>query len=213
MTQSIEQIWQKGFLDNNSLVAPKINDLYNKKSQNIIDKLKRMFVINIHAITVGAVIILAALTYQGAPILGGFLFVLFILLVVIGKKQLKILEKLDKNVSSYHYIKAFDTWLKEVMTQYIKIYTYLYPAAFIAVMIRLRISEDGERVINGLVNSFPNHFLIAGTPWFVLITLSVVTGLLAYFAGPIYRADMYTAYGRSVNKLGEIIADMEELRK
>jgi len=213
MTQSIEQIWQKAFVDNNALIAPKINDLYNKKSQNIVDKLKRMFVININAISVGALIVLSVLTYQGAPILGGFLFVLFMCLVAVGKKQVKTLDKIDKNFSSYHYIKAFDTWLKAVMTEYIKIYTYFYPLAFIAVMLRLRISEDGERIINGLVNSFPNHFLIAGTPWFVVLAISFFAGLLAYFAGPIYRADMYTLYGRSVNKLGEIIADMEELRK
>ena len=52
-----------------------------------------MFVININAIAVGALIVFAVLTYQGAPILGGFLFALFILLVVIGKNQLKILEQ------------------------------------------------------------------------------------------------------------------------
>jgi RNA polymerase sigma-70 factor (ECF subfamily) len=28
---AVEQVWQKGFLDKKSLIAPKINDLYNKK--------------------------------------------------------------------------------------------------------------------------------------------------------------------------------------
>jgi len=42
---------------------------------------------------IGALIVFAVLTYQAAPVLGGFLFALFILLVVIGKNQLEILEQ------------------------------------------------------------------------------------------------------------------------
>ena len=213
MTQSIEKIWQKGFVDNNALVAPQINDLYNKKSQNIIDKLQRMFVLNINAIAGGALLLWAVLTYHEAPILGGILCLMLMSLVVLGRKQLKTLEKIDKNVSSYQYIKAFDEWLKDLMNEYIKIYTYFYPAVLIVVVVRIRISEDGQRIIDGLINHFPDSLLIAGTPWFVVLAVSILAGLLAYFAGPIYRADMYTIYGGAMKKLDEVIADMEELRK
>ena len=40
MRNSIEEIWKEGFLNEKSLVAPKINDLYNQKSMDLIDKMK-----------------------------------------------------------------------------------------------------------------------------------------------------------------------------
>ena len=43
MEKSIESIWKEGFLQKNAMVAPKLNNLYNKKSIHIIDKFKRMF--------------------------------------------------------------------------------------------------------------------------------------------------------------------------
>ena len=38
MEKSIETIWKEGFMKDDALVAPKLNDLYNQKSANIIDK-------------------------------------------------------------------------------------------------------------------------------------------------------------------------------
>src|SRR6187455_2329223 len=43
MEKSIEAIWKEGFLNEKSLVAPKINDLYNQKSKDLVDKMKRMY--------------------------------------------------------------------------------------------------------------------------------------------------------------------------
>ena len=52
MEKSIETIWNKGFLDSDTLVVPKLNNLYNKKSKTITDKLKRMMKINIHEVSI-----------------------------------------------------------------------------------------------------------------------------------------------------------------
>lgn len=46
MLKSIEAIWKEGFLKNDALLAPKLNNLYNKKSIDIVDKFKRMYEIN-----------------------------------------------------------------------------------------------------------------------------------------------------------------------
>ena len=43
MENSIKSIWQEGFLKNNDLIAPKVVNLYDRKSEHIIDKYKRMF--------------------------------------------------------------------------------------------------------------------------------------------------------------------------
>ena len=50
MEKSIETIWKEGFLKSDTLIAPKLNDLYNQKSKHVIDKFKRVFKINLIAI-------------------------------------------------------------------------------------------------------------------------------------------------------------------
>ena len=52
MEKSIESIWKQGFLENDAMVAPKLNNLYNQKSIHIIDKFKRMFKINLNALVI-----------------------------------------------------------------------------------------------------------------------------------------------------------------
>ena len=60
MEKSIETIWKKGFLKNDALLAPKLNNLYDQKSIDIVDKFKRMYKINIIALMAFALIILLA---------------------------------------------------------------------------------------------------------------------------------------------------------
>jgi hypothetical protein len=50
MEKSIEAIWKEGFLNEKSLVAPKINDLYNQKSKDLVDRMKRMYRNNLIAL-------------------------------------------------------------------------------------------------------------------------------------------------------------------
>ncbi len=45
-----------------------------------------------------------------------------------------------------------------------------------------------------------------------MLGIVLVTGLLAYFAGTMYRVDVDLVYGRDFKKLDELIAEMEELR-
>ncbi len=58
MEKSIETIWKEGFLKDDALLAPKLNNLYNQKSMDIVDKFKRMYIVNRIAIVAFAFIIL-----------------------------------------------------------------------------------------------------------------------------------------------------------
>ena len=100
MKHSIETIWKKGFIKNDNLIVPKINHLYDRKSQNIVDKFHRMFEVNRKAIVAGAIVILIVLSSIGAPFLGLFIFVSLFVLLRIGKQGMEKLKKLNKNTSS-----------------------------------------------------------------------------------------------------------------
>ena len=74
MEKSLEAIWKEGFLKNNELVVPKINNLYNQKSQNAVDKLMKIGKLNLQAIGVSAVIILIITIVAGLPYMGDITF-------------------------------------------------------------------------------------------------------------------------------------------
>ena len=211
MEKSIESIWKEGFVDNEMLVVPKVNDLYNKKSENLIDKFHYLFDMNRKFIIGGAFLTLFVFSFIGVPLLGGFIALSLFLLLHIGKDGMKKLEQIDKNMSSYHYLKSFVEWKKEVVAVYSKTYTYYYPILFLAFAIQGRLTEDADVIINNLFD-LSDTFLVFNTPISLVIGVMAVAGLLSYFAAAIYQKDLNIVYGQEFKKLDRLIEDMEALR-
>ena len=130
-----------------------------------------------------ALAVVIYLTFMGIPYLGGFIAAMLIVLVIRGKKELEYLALLDKNVSSYQYLKSFDSWLKNQMKVYAKLYSFFYPALFLSIVLQVRFMEFGEKVISGLISKFPQAPLLFSMPVYLLIGIVVVVGLLFYFQG------------------------------
>jgi hypothetical protein len=66
--------------------------------------------------------------------------------------------------------------------------------------------------IQNMLAHHPNIELVFGVPLWGAAAVVVITCLLAFAAGALYRFDMNLVYGKSFQKLDEIIAEMEELR-
>lgn len=122
------------------------------------------------------------------------------------------LGKLDKTTNSYSYLKSFVEWRYTVEETYTRVYRYLYPAYFLAVITQLRFTEFGEIALAELLIEMPESMLVFSIPVFVLSAVFTVTLLLAVFAGHLYRLDLHLVYGPSFRKLDELILEMEELR-
>ncbi|TLU65704.1 hypothetical protein FE810_07200 [Thalassotalea litorea] len=213
MSKSIESIWKEGFVDDNALIAPRINQLYQQKSKNIVDKLIRTIGYNLIGLIIGAMVIFMGLTFVGAPILGVILGIMIFALVVIGKRQVRQLELLDKDDNSYHYLKSFDGWLKGFIATYTAIYRYFYPAVFILCVTRFGFSDIGRSIISGLAKDYPAIPQLFGIPVVFPVGVIIVAFSLAYFAAAIYRLDMNSLYGRQFAKLDELIKDMEAIQE
>ena len=218
MEKSIEDIWKEGFLKGDALIAPKINNLYNKKSIDIIDKFKRMFKINLIATVVFAFVFLIVSFFNGIPLTGAIFFVTLIVLVIINKRLLDGLEKIDKGVSSYEYLKAFNNWIKKQVAINKRMSTFLYPIFFMSIVIGFWFNDAegiplGERLVGEVLYGFPDIYLIQGIPLIVIIVILLIVGLLAFFGGRIYLWDLNLIYGRVLKKLEELMADIEELKK
>lgn len=218
MEKSIESIWKEGFLENDALVAPKLNNLYTQKSIHIIDKFKRMYKINIIAIITFAIIlvpvsIIVKTQYMGIP-----MFFLLILVAFYGIKFKKKLDKIDKSLNSYQYLHSFDNWVKEMISFNTKLSRYLYPYVFLSMVLGgfWFVDDDGtllgEKIVGEILYGFPDIYMINGIPIIGIIGVIIVVAILAYFGGRIGKWEVNLVYGRILKKLDETLADMEELR-
>jgi hypothetical protein len=217
MERSIENIWKEGFLKSDALVAPTINNLYTKKSIHIIDKFKRMFKINLIAIVAFSFIFLIASFFVGIPITGILFFMTLTVLVIINKSLLKGLEKIDKGLSSYQYLKSFNQWIEKQVAINKSFASFMYPIIFLSMVIGFWFKDAegiplGKRLISEVIKGFPDIYLIYGIPLIAIIAVVLIASLLAIFGGKIYQWDLNLVYGRVFKKLKELMADIEELK-
>ncbi len=217
MERSIENIWKEGFLKSDALVAPKINNLYNQKSIHIIDKFKRMFKINLIAIVVFSFGFLIVSFFVGIPITGVMFFITLSILVFINKKLLNGLDKIDMGISSYQYLKVFNQWVKKQVSINEKISKFLYPIIFISMILGFWFKDAqgmplGKRLVNEVLKAFPDIYLVYGIPLIGIVIALLITILLGFFGGRIYKWDLNIVYGRVFRKLKELMTDIESLR-
>jgi hypothetical protein len=211
MGRSIETIWKKGFLDSDSLVAPKLNDLYNQKSKTIIDKLKRMMKVNMYVIMVFAFLTLGLYAALGTPYTGMFIFFLFMGVCWISIKQRRTMKNIDANLSSYDHLRSVNSWLKMAISNNTKVMRFFYPLVFLASLMPIvHALKTGEVTNTAILNS--GFHLVYGIPTFTWIIALVIAILIYVFGGEIYKWDVNLAYSRIFRKLENMIAEMEELR-
>lgn len=218
MEKSIETIWKEGFLKNDALLAPKLNNLYNQKSIHLVDKFKRMYRINLNAIVVFACIlipisILVEIPYMGIPMALLFFGVLFI-----NRKFRRKLNNIDTTENSYQYLISFHSWVKELVETNTKLSRYLYPYIFLSLIAGFWFGGFGGNIpgnefVTNLLVEFPNTYLVFGIPLVGILIVLFGVALLAYFGGVIGKWDLNLVYGGILKKLDIIISEMEDLKK
>lgn len=217
MEKSIENIWNEGFLKNDALVAPKINNLYTQKSIHIIDKFKRMFRINLIAIVAFSFIFLMASYLVGIPLMGAIFFITLMAVFIINTWLLNDLKKIDKGENSYQYLKAFNLWVKKQVAVNKRMSAFLYPVFFMSIVIGFWFKDIegmhlGEKLVNKIVTVFPDTIIVYGIPLTGIVIVCIILVLLSFLGGRIYLWDLNVVYGRVFKKLDELLTDLEILR-
>ncbi|MFK7923434.1 MAG: hypothetical protein AB8H47_15835 [Bacteroidia bacterium] len=213
MDNSIENIWKEGFLQTDALVAPQINDLYNQKSQHIVERFNRMYRKNRTAILIGASILLIASILLGSPISGLILFGMFMGLNYFSHKQGKILAQIPKGYTSYQYLKEMHSSIERILNAYVSLYRWFYPTLLLVFFYGMwNVSIGDFSLKDSVLSAIPDASLFLGVP--ILILGFVVAFCLAFgiFAEPLFRGDVRLVYGPVLDKLSELIADMDDLK-
>jgi hypothetical protein len=213
MKKTIEATWREGFLNPDALVAPKVNDLYTRKSTHIVDRIQRMQRINEIAILVGAPIAWAFLSAVGIPYTGAIMCTAWVGLIVV-RRQFPHITKFDATVGvdSYHYLKAFQRWLKNRLAWGRRFQGHLYAVTFLALAIGIGASAGGQVLIRTIVENFPDVRLVNGVPLVLIVVVVAMTIVVDLFGGVIFDFDVKTGYHRVSEKLDQMVAEMEELR-
>jgi hypothetical protein len=217
MEKSIESIWKDGFLKSDALVAPKLNDLYNQKSIDIVDKFRRMYKINIIGIIVFAIVFMPIAIITKIPYMGIPMFILFITITFFASKFKRKLDNINKNLNSYQYIKTFDNWTKEMIEFNTKLSRYMYPYVFLSMVAGFWFGSfggniPGKDLVNELLIANPDMIIVFGIPIYGMIGVILVVTLLSVFGGRIGKWDVNIVYGRILRRLDTLLRDMEELR-
>jgi hypothetical protein len=212
MRKTIEATWREGFLNPDALVAPKVNDLYTRKSSHIVDRIQRMLRINQIAIVIGAPIMWVLLSAAGIPYAGAIICTAWVGLVVVRRLYVGQFDAPNNSLDSYHYLKAFHGWLKDRMARSKRLQRHIYAVTFVALAIGMGASEGGQRLIRLIVESNPNVRLVNGVPLILIVGVVVMAIVVELLGGVIFDFDVNTAYRNVFRKLDEMVAEMEELR-
>ena len=213
MEKNIETIWKDGFLKNNALVAPKLNNLYHQKSKHIIAKFNRMFKRNLIALVLGSTLFLIYSIFFDMLILGIGTFIISNAIVIVNKRLMNSLKDVDKNVSSYQYLKAFNGWMKNQLSVNRKLARIYYPLFFIIAVVSIWFSGNFQVFLSEILGKPHQIYLVNGFPVLWMLPVILIASLMAIFGGKIYNFDVNLIYGRVFRKLNDMIADIEELRK
>jgi hypothetical protein len=213
MKNSIENMWKEGFLEEGALDLPKINRLYEQKSQHIVDKIKSRFKFNLKLIIVMAVVIPIIYFFMDALWEGVAIAVLLLATAWFSQRQIDRIKAVETGQNSYDYLKSFKSWLDSILLKNGSVIRFTYPIYFLIVMSMLFSSwSSQEELVNEVVQKFPDVTLIGDVPLIAWIITAVITVLMLVFSKKIYLFDVRLMYGRIFDKLDATIEEMETLR-
>ena len=210
MNNTIEDIWRDGFLKEDALIAPKINDFYNQKSKNLVDKIKKMLKMNLYFIFALAILALGLYYVLGFGYIGLIIATALLYLTYVGKKQWSEMQEINIGENSYTYLKSFDNWLKKSIAANIKIMRIFYPVMFITAIITIISTIQNTEKTKHLLD-LPEYYSINGVPYFVVLAVLSIAGIISYYSDKIYMFDLNLFYKSVFKKLTQTILDMEEL--
>ncbi|WP_298418349.1 hypothetical protein [uncultured Kordia sp.] len=205
MEKSIEHIWKEGFINTQSLVAPKIQNLYNQKSKHLGDKLLRMLNTEPKMLLIMAVVFLFGNYAIGNSFWPGSIASIWcIVWYFIIKKQIQHIEKANKEVNCHDFLKSLHKLLLQSRASITKMLWIGTPMLVLPMAIYTYYNQYDKTFgeIFGVESlAYPNELVFAIVP------------LATVFSVVFYRFSFKMGYGPIANKLKQLISDIEALQQ
>ena len=203
MEKSIEEMWDNGFIAPDSLIAPRINNLYKNKSKHIIteliEKMRKEIWLLIPISLFPAVI----------NILLGNHFMWSIISIIIcipwffiARNQYHEIKELDFNENCYAYLKKLRFSLKRMTNFNKKLSVLSVPIILLPMLIYTYFNNSGKTLGEVLGND-----ALGGSIIWIFSILPIFT-LLAYAI-----FELTIRFGNNTTKkIDQLLFDMEKLR-
>ncbi|MGH1385680.1 hypothetical protein [Kordia sp.] len=205
MEKSIEHIWKQGFINNETLTAPKIENLYNQKSQHLADKLMRMLHTEPKVLLILSVVFLIGNYLIGNSLWSGSIGSIWcIIWYFFVKKQIQNIENANKETNCYDFLKSLHKLLLQSRNTTAKMLWIGTPALVLPMAIYTYYNQYDKTIgkIFGVESlQYPNEWLFAIVP------------LATIFSVAFYRFSFKMSYGPIATKLKQLINDIESLKQ
>lgn len=204
MEKSIEKIWTEAFINEQSLVAPKINNLYNQKSKSIINKIKRTYEIDNKGLIPMAIIVVIGMTFLSEIIIGLYAASLIICLYFFNSKLLSKFKAIDVKSDNLTYLKQYRHIINIIMKATKKLFVFAIPAAILSIFIL---------AYNLKEKSFLSKFISNDTSLLKMISIGFLIAICVSIIGfVVYTISTKILYATHVSKLDDLIKEMNELK-
>lgn len=204
MEKSIEKIWNEAFISEDTLIAPKINDIYNQKSKSVISKIKKTYKIDNKGLIPMAILVATGMTIFSEAIIGFYGAFLILCLYFYNTNLLKKFKTIDVKSDNLTYLKKYKSIINVIMKATKKLFVFAIPLAILSIFaLAFNIKEK----------SFLSKFISSDTSFIQVIGIGFIVALVVSIIGIIvYTISTKILYGTLISKLDSIIKEMEELK-
>lgn len=204
MEKSIEKIWNESFIDDESLIAPKINDLYNQKSKSIINKIKRTYEIDNKGLIPIAILTLVLSAIFSEIIIGLYGSFLIMSLYFFNRGLLNRFNTIDIKTDNLTYLKKYKAIIFSIIKSTRKLFIFGLPIAVMSIFI-LSYYIGEKSFLSGFIIKDLSIFKTLSIGFIIMVTISIICTV-------VYTISTKLLYGKFFNQLNEIISDIEALK-
>lgn len=204
MEKSIEKRWNEAFVDEQSLIAPKINDIYNKKSKSVINKIRRTYEFDNKGLLPMAGIVVIGGIFLSETIIAAYGAFLILSLYFFNTRLLKRFKTIDVKSDNLTYLKNYRSVINSVSKATKKLFIFAIPLAIVSIF-ALAYGIKEQSFLSNYISSETSFLGILG----VGLMVAIATAMIGYF---VYTISTKVLYHSLISKLDNIIKEMEELK-
>lgn len=205
MEKSIEKRWNEAFINEQSLIAPKINDIYNQKSKLVINKIKRTYEFDNKGLLPMAGIVFIGGIVLSETIIGAYGTFLILCLYFFNSRLLKRFTAIDVKSDNLTYLKSYRSVINSVSKATKKLFVLAIPLAIVSIF-TLAYAIKERSFLSNYISSNSSFLDIIG----IGLIVAVATGIIGFV---VYTISTRILYYSLISKLDDIIKEMEDLKK
>lgn len=204
MEKSIEKIWNEAFINEQSMLVPKINDLYNQKSKSIIHKIQRTYEFDNKGLLPIAGIVAIGGILLSETIIGLYGTFLILSLYYFNTKLLSRFDTLDVKSDNLTYLKNYRAIMNSVAKATKRMFIFILPLLVLSIFVLAFFVKE---------NSFLSKYISEDTTLLEIIGIGGSVALIVSIISMVaFKISTQLLYGTLLSKLNDIINEIESLQ-